>query len=65
MDDIRNYPENCRKNIGRLTALLGADCRAAYAMMLLTATLMDLDPADPKVADIILDDCIGRKAVTK
>ena len=51
------YPRNCRKNIKRLVDLLGVSVETAYAMMLMTAMLMDLLPEDEQVADIILKDC--------
>ena len=56
MKDIL-YPERCRKNIRRLTENIGMSVETAYAMMLMTATLMDLHPEDEQVADMILEDC--------
>lgn len=51
------YPRNCRKNIKRLVGLLGVSVETAYAMMLMTAMLMDLLPEDEQVTDMILKDC--------
>ena len=51
------YPRNCRKNIKRLVDLLGVSVETAYAMMLMTAMLMDLHPEDEEVLNIILQDC--------
>ena len=57
MTSLIMYPKNCRKNISRITNATGASVETAYAMMLLTATLYDLDPSDPMVMKMILDDC--------
>lgn len=57
MSTIERFPAACRKNIRRLVNRLSTDCDTAYAMMLLTAALMDMTPEDPKVAEIILNDC--------
>ena len=57
MQDSILYPERCRKNIRRLTENIGMSVETAYAMMLMTATLMDLHPEDEQVADMILEDC--------
>ena len=57
MDKTILYPKNCRKNINRIVSAVGASVETAYAMMLLTATLMDLRPEDEEVADMILEDC--------
>ena len=51
------YPKKCRQNIVRLRNAIGTPAETAYAMMLLTATLMDLNPWDEEVADMILEDC--------
>ena len=61
----KHYPEPCRKNIDEITGNVKTDEETAYAMILLTAALMDLCPADPKVAEIILDDCRGRRVIYK
>ena len=58
-------PESCRKNLERLVSNVKTDEHTAYAMILMTATLMDLRPSDPKVVEIILDDCKGLQAVSK
>ena len=57
MTGIDAYPAGCRRNIKKLSYLLCTDYQTAYAMMLLTATLMDLHPNDQKVIDMILTDC--------
>jgi len=57
MDQTIMYPKSCRKNINRIMNATGASVETAYAMMLLTATLMDLRPEDDDVADMILEDC--------
>ena len=51
------YPRKCKKSIDRIVSAIGASPETAYAMMLLTATLMDLYPDDDSVADMILADC--------
>jgi hypothetical protein len=56
MDTIM-YPEKCRRNLNRITALTKAGVETAYAMMLMTAMLMDLRPEDDEVAEMILEDC--------
>ena len=57
MDITRMYPKDCRKNIRRIVDEVGASVETAYAMMLMTAALMDLNPEDDEVAHIILQDC--------
>ena len=51
------YPKRCRKGIQTLTDSVGMSIETAYAMMLMTAALMDLDPGDETVVHIILQDC--------
>ena len=51
------YPRKCRKNISRIVSAVGTSVETAYAMMLMTALLMDLRPEDDQVADMILEDC--------
>ena len=51
------YPKNCRKSIRIIKNEIGASEDTAYAMMLLTAALMDLRPEDDEVLDMILKDC--------
>lgn len=51
------YPKKCRKNMRILMDEIGVCAETAYAMMMLTAALMDLSPEDEKVADMILKDC--------
>lgn len=62
---IENYPESCRANISTIMSHVNTDVETTYAMMLLTSTLMDLSPSDPKVVEIILDDCKGMKVYRK
>ena len=58
MNDIAiMYPRTCRKSIRRLVDSIGMSVETAYAMMLMTAALMDLNPGDDEVADMILEDC--------
>lgn len=57
MDPTTIYPKNCRKNINRIVNAIGASVETTYAMMLMTAMLMDLQPEDDAVADMILEDC--------
>lgn len=59
------YPEPCRENMETIMNNVKTDTQTAYAMILLTATLMDLQPSDPKVAEIIMDDCKGLRVVHK
>jgi hypothetical protein len=51
------YPKCCRKSLTRLMNEIGTSVETAYAMMLMTATLMDLRPEDDEVVHIILQDC--------
>ena len=51
------YPKKCRPSIRRIMNAVGAAPETAYAMMLMTAALMDLHPEDERVADMILEDC--------
>ena len=51
------YPKKCRKNILLLMNEIGTGPETAYAMMLMTAMLMDLQPEDDEVTEIILKDC--------
>ena len=57
MDPTTIYPKSCRKNINRIVNAIGASVETTYAMMLMTAMLMDLRPEDDEVADMILEDC--------
>lgn len=57
MDSTIMYPKSCRKNIKRLKHITGIDIETIYAMMLMTAALMDLHPEDDEVAEMILEDC--------
>lgn len=51
------YPKKCRKSIARLTEEIGMSVETAYAMILVTAALMDLHPEDEEVVTMILQDC--------
>lgn len=51
------YPENCRRSIRMISEKTGASIETAYAMMLMTALLMDLSPEDAKVTEMVLADC--------
>ena len=57
VNDIENYPERYRKNIRTVMSAIQTDADTTMTVMLMTAALMDLNPDDPKVAEIILDDC--------
>lgn len=57
MDAMLIYPKRCRQSIRTLTNEIGVSVETAYAMMLMTATLMDLRPEDDQVVHIILQDC--------
>lgn len=51
------YPKPCRKSIRILNSEIGVSDETAYAMMLMTAALMDLNPEDDEVVHLILRDC--------
>lgn len=51
------YPRRCRHSIRRLMNEIGTSPETAYAMMLMTAMLMDLPVDDKQVVHIILQDC--------
>ena len=57
MNDMALYPKRCSRNLHRISEATGASFETAYAMMLMTAMLMDLHPEDEQVADMILEDC--------
>jgi len=57
MMDLTMYPKDSRKNIRRLVSAVGMSVETAYAMMLMTAALMDLRPEDDETADYVLADC--------
>lgn len=57
MNDIQRYPKPIRKNISKLCNILCVDDATAYAMILMTAALMDMHPSDSKVVETILNDC--------
>lgn len=51
------FPRRYKKNVDRIVSAIGASPETAYAMILLTATLMDLRPDDDSIVDMILEDC--------
>lgn len=51
------YPKRYRKSIETLVENVGMSIETAYAMMLMTAALMDLQPDDEQVVHMILQDC--------
>ena len=57
MDITIMYPKKCRSGIKTLVNEVGMSIETAYAMMLMTAMLMDLHPEDEEVIHIILKDC--------
>ena len=57
MDATIMYPKRCRSGIRTLVDNVGMSIETAYAMMLMTAALMDLNPDDEDVVHIILQDC--------
>ena len=57
MDTAIMYPRKCRKSNHRISDSVGTSIETAYAMMLMTALLMDLRPEDDEVVHIILQDC--------
>ena len=50
------YPKNCHENIRTIIDELQTDPKTAYAMILMTATLMDLRPEDPETAEMVIAD---------
>lgn len=57
MDQTVMYPKACRKSIQSIVRTTGVSVETAYAMMLLTAALMDLSPDDVRVLSMVLEDC--------
>ena len=57
LDGMLMYPKRCRESIRTLVNEIGRSVETAYAMMLMTAALMDLKPEDEEVIHIILEDC--------
>lgn len=55
--NLNAYPKRYHKSIARIINEIGASPETAYAMMLMTAMLMDLEPEDEKVVHMILVDC--------
>lgn len=60
---IPEYDQRYRKGIKRITESTWTDDGTALAMIMLTATLMDLCPWDDRVADIVIEDCKRQKHV--
>ena len=57
IDPVITYPKRCRNSIRKIVDEVGASVETAYAMILMTAMLMDLQPDDDEVVHIILQDC--------
>lgn len=57
METAMMYPKKCRKGIHTLVDEVGVSVETAYAMMRMTALLMDLQPEDDEVVTMILKDC--------
>lgn len=57
MEALLSYPKKCRENIKAIVNEVGTSPETAYAMMLMTALLMDLNPEDKEVLRIIFQDC--------
>ena len=55
--DLLIYPERYRKSIRKIADRVGTSPETAFAMILMTSTLMDLHPEDDEVVHIILKDC--------
>ena len=56
-DVLIAYPKECRNAIRTIIDEVGASAEIAYAMIMITSALMDLDPKDETVLHIILKDC--------
>lgn len=57
MNATLTYPKVCRRSMRILMNEIGVSPETAYAMMLMTAMLMDLRPEDKEVLETILEDC--------
>ena len=57
MDATIMYPKKCRRSIKTIVNEVGASVETAYAMILMTALLMDMRPEDDEVVHMILQDC--------
>ena len=55
--NLNMYPKTSHRNIKRLVSAIGMSAETAYAMMLMTAALMDLQPEDEETYQYILADC--------
>lgn len=57
MNSLKNYPEACRSAIKKAAKILKTDYDNAYFAILLEAVLMDLNPQDPEILDLIQEGC--------
>ena len=57
MEALNGYPKLCRESIRQVRDALRTDVHTAYAMILMTAALMDLRPEDDRVVEYIFQDC--------
>ena len=62
-NDVELFPRPYRKNIQKLKSLLHTDAETAFAMMLMTSVMTDLNPDDERVTEIIMADCASGTAV--
>ena len=53
---MQPYPQKCSRNVRTVMCELMVDAETAYAMLLMTATLMDLRPEDPETAEMVIAD---------
>lgn len=49
--------KKCKKSVRRISEIVRTDEETAYAMVLMTALLMDLRPDDDEVLEMVLKDC--------
>lgn len=54
---VESFPEQYRPNIRTVMDAIDTDAETTMTVMLMTAALLGLKPEDPKLAEIILDDC--------
>ena len=57
MNDLGNYPKQCRKSIRKIMHMLSTDAETSYKMIRMTAMLMDLNLDDERVVFYIMMDC--------
>ena len=57
MEKVNVYPRECRRSIRVITELTNAGPETAYAMLLMTALLMDMRPESGDVLRMVLEDC--------